>query len=225
MEAGQQHCGTLKHKRDLCALRGTPANAPQRLSILPVTLCAPRAALPAPGRRCAAVEAGDGRGDAGGRGGRAAPGRAARAARVCHAAGCSGCQQVATEVFLHLRLLVALGLFSNSSREKPQVCFLRLAGRILAKWALDHGCCCFHSCVLRVHHTIFVLLRRPGDTIELEAAQVHEAADIAVRWPLRLRGNGAAPEDTVLVCPRGADAALVFRCGGLHGTSSASQLF
>lgn len=53
---------------------------------------------------------------------------------------------------------------------------------------------------------------------------MHEAADIAVRWPLRLRGNGCAPEDTVLVCPRGADAALVFRCGGLHGTLSASQL-
>ena len=53
---------------------------------------------------------------------------------------------------------------------------------------------------------------------------MHEAADIAVRWPLRLRGNGAAPEDTVLVCPRGADAALVFRCGGLHGTPSARQV-
>lgn len=76
----------------------------------------------------------------------------------------------------------------------------------------------------RVHHTTVLLPRRPGDTIELEAAQVHEAADIAVRWPLRLRGNGAAPEDTLLVCPRGADAALAFRCGGLHGTRSASPV-
>jgi len=54
-------------------------------------------------------------------------------------------------------------------------------------------------------------VRRPGDTIELEAAQAHEAADVQVAWPIRLRGGGAAPEDTLLLCPRGADAALVFR--------------
>ena len=68
-------------------------------------------------------------------------------------------------------------------------------------------------------------MRRPGDTIELEAAQVHEAGNIAVRWPLRLCGNGSAPEDTVLVCPRGADAALVFRCGGLARHTVWTQAF
>ena len=73
------------------------------------TLCARRAALPAPGRRRAAVEAGDGRGHAGGCGGRSAPGRAARAARVCHAAGRSGRQQVACRVPASC-LLVAVGL-------------------------------------------------------------------------------------------------------------------
>ncbi|KAK9841986.1 hypothetical protein WJX81_002803 [Elliptochloris bilobata] len=65
-----------------------------------------------------------------------------------------------------------------------------------------------------------VAASRPGDTIELEAAQVHEAADIAVRWPVRLRGGGAAPEDTVLLCPAGADAALVFSASGVLGNLS-----
>jgi hypothetical protein len=65
--------------------------------------------------------------------------------------------------------------------------------------------------------------RRPGDTIELEAAQAHEAADVQVAWPIRLRGGGAAPEDTLLLCPRGADAALVFRRGGGLGVLQAAE--
>ncbi len=52
---------------------------------------------------------------------------------------------------------------------------------------------------------------RPGDTILVEPGAWHEARDVAVRWPLRIVGGGAAPADTVLHCPRGADAALDVR--------------
>ena len=56
-----------------------------------------------------------------------------------------------------------------------------------------------------------VLASRPGDTILVEPGAWHEARDVAVRWPLRIVGGGDAPADTVLHCPRGADAALDFR--------------
>ena len=55
---------------------------------------------------------------------------------------------------------------------------------------------------------------RPGDTIVVEPGAWHEARDVAVRWPLRIVGGGDAPADTVLHCPRGADAALDFRWTG-----------
>lgn len=52
---------------------------------------------------------------------------------------------------------------------------------------------------------------RPGDTILVEPGASHEARDVTVRWPLRIVGGGDAAADTVLHCPRGADAALDFR--------------
>lgn len=55
---------------------------------------------------------------------------------------------------------------------------------------------------------------RAGDTIVLEAGQQHDAHDIVIPWPLKLVGSGAAPEDTVLVCPKGSEAALDFRSTG-----------
>ena len=45
----------------------------------------------------------------------------------------------------------------------------------------------------------------------LEAGQQHDAHDVVIPWPLKLVGSGAAPEDTVLVCPKGPEAALDFR--------------
>lgn len=54
---------------------------------------------------------------------------------------------------------------------------------------------------------------RPGDTIVLEAGQDHVAADVIIPWPLHLVGASARPEDTRIVCPRGATSALDFRCG------------
>ena len=52
---------------------------------------------------------------------------------------------------------------------------------------------------------------RAGDTIVLEAGQEHAAHDVVIPWPLKLMGSGAVPEDTVLVCPKGPEAALDFR--------------
>ncbi|KAK9842635.1 hypothetical protein WJX84_009641 [Apatococcus fuscideae] len=55
---------------------------------------------------------------------------------------------------------------------------------------------------------------RPGDTIALEAGQDHIAADVIIPWPLHLVGASARPEDTRIVCPKGATAALDFRASG-----------
>ena len=52
---------------------------------------------------------------------------------------------------------------------------------------------------------------RAGDTIVLEAGQVHDAHDVVIPWPLKLVGSGHAAEDTLLVCPKGPEAALDFR--------------
>lgn len=54
---------------------------------------------------------------------------------------------------------------------------------------------------------------RPGNTLWL-APGVHAIADVALPWPLHLLGGGSRPEDTVLVCPRGADTGLDFRASG-----------
>lgn len=51
---------------------------------------------------------------------------------------------------------------------------------------------------------------RPGDTIWLAPQVDHPVDDIKVPWPLHLVGGGLRPEDTCLVAPRGADAALEF---------------
>ncbi|MCG8319992.1 MAG: hypothetical protein MI921_10855, partial [Cytophagales bacterium] len=48
-------------------------------------------------------------------------------------------------------------------------------------------------------------------TISVDAGTPHLVKDVSVRWPLRIRGSGPSPEDTVLVCPKGADAAIDFR--------------
>lgn len=45
----------------------------------------------------------------------------------------------------------------------------------------------------------------------LEAGQVHDAHDVVIPWPLKLVGSGHAAEDTLLVCPKGPEAALDFR--------------
>lgn len=50
---------------------------------------------------------------------------------------------------------------------------------------------------------------RPGDTILLQPG-VHNVQGVVVTWPLTIRGAGAAPEHTVLRCPRGADFAIDF---------------
>ena len=64
-----------------------------------------------------------------------------------------------------------------------------------------------------VHATLRAAVQasRPGDTILVEPGASHEARDVAVRWPLRIVGGGDAAAETVLQCPRGADAALDFR--------------
>ncbi|KAL3140655.1 F-box protein skip5 [Trebouxia sp. C0010 RCD-2024] len=55
---------------------------------------------------------------------------------------------------------------------------------------------------------------RAGDTIVLEAGQSHEACDVVIPWPLKLMGSGTAAEATVVLCPKGPDAALDFRSTG-----------
>lgn len=35
---------------------------------------------------------------------------------------------------------------------------------------------------------------------------------VVISWPLHIVGGGAGAADTTLLCPRGADAALEFRC-------------
>lgn len=45
----------------------------------------------------------------------------------------------------------------------------------------------------------------------LEAGQSHEACDVVIPWPLKLMGSGTAAEATVVLCPKGPDAALDFR--------------
>lgn len=59
----------------------------------------------------------------------------------------------------------------------------------------------------------FVTLNRAGDTIVLEAGQIHHAHDVVIPWPLKLVGSGADAEDTMILCSKGPDAALDFRCG------------
>jgi len=46
----------------------------------------------------------------------------------------------------------------------------------------------------------------------LEAGQMHDAHDVVILWPLKLVGSGNVAEDTLLVCPKGPEAALDFRC-------------
>lgn len=58
-----------------------------------------------------------------------------------------------------------------------------------------------------------VVLNRAGDTIVLEAGQIHHAHDVVIPWPLKLIGSGADAEDTVVLCSKGPDAALDFRYG------------
>ena len=55
------------------------------------------------------------------------------------------------------------------------------------------------------------MCNRAGDTIVLEAGQLHDARDVVIPWPLKLIGSGADAEDTVILCPKGPDAALEFR--------------
>ena len=45
----------------------------------------------------------------------------------------------------------------------------------------------------------------------LEAGQVHDAHDVIIPWPLKLTGSGKDAEDTVILCPKGPEAALDFR--------------
>lgn len=59
-----------------------------------------------------------------------------------------------------------------------------------------------------------VLSSRAGDTIVLEAGQMHDAHDVVILWPLKLVGSGNVAEDTLLVCPKGPEAALDFRSTG-----------
>ena len=54
---------------------------------------------------------------------------------------------------------------------------------------------------------------RAGDTIVLEAGQLHDAHDVVIPWPLKLIGSGADAEDTLILCPKGPYAALDFRYG------------
>ena len=68
----------------------------------------------------------------------------------------------------------------------------------LAQYA-EHECHCLVCC-------------RAGDTIVLEAGQMHDAHDVVILWPLKLVGSGNVAEDTLLVCPKGPEAALDFRC-------------
>ena len=56
---------------------------------------------------------------------------------------------------------------------------------------------------------------RVGDTIVLEAGQLHDAHDVVIPWPLKLIGSGRDAEDTILLCPKGPNAALDFRYGSL----------
>ena len=53
---------------------------------------------------------------------------------------------------------------------------------------------------------------RAGDTIVLEAGQSHDARDVVIPWPLKLMGSGIDAEETLILCPKGPDAALDFRC-------------
>eukprot|EP00803_Ostreobium_quekettii_P001780 evm.model.scf_200EXC.4 EVM.evm.TU.scf_200EXC.4 scf_200EXC:19995-21993(-) len=68
----------------------------------------------------------------------------------------------------------------------------------------------------KLHTTLqsAVAASRPGDTIVLDGGEPHCAKDVVVPWPLQIKGGGAAPEDTVLTCPKGADAALDVRASG-----------
>lgn len=70
--------------------------------------------------------------------------------------------------------------------------------QMLAQYA-EHECHCLVCC-------------RAGDTIVLEAGQMHDAHDVVILWPLKLVGSGNVAEDTILVCPKGPEAALDFRC-------------
>ena len=55
---------------------------------------------------------------------------------------------------------------------------------------------------------------RPGDTIWLAPHQEHHVENVRVDVPVHLRGGGAHPEDTVLICPKGAVSGLQFRYDG-----------
>ena len=59
----------------------------------------------------------------------------------------------------------------------------------------------------------------------LEAGQLHNAHDVVIPWPLKLIGSGADAEDTVLLCPKGPDAALDFRYGSLLALECHSVLY
>lgn len=52
----------------------------------------------------------------------------------------------------------------------------------------------------------------------LEAGQSHQACDVVIPWPLKLMGSGTAAEATVVLCPKGPDAALDFRYCLLHAS-------
>lgn len=64
---------------------------------------------------------------------------------------------------------------------------------------------------------------RPGDTIWL-APGVHSVSAVAINWPLHVLGGGVTAEETRLVSPRGADAALDFRWGRTSGGVSQQWL-
>ncbi|XP_050385236.1 F-box protein SKIP5 [Argentina anserina] len=55
-----------------------------------------------------------------------------------------------------------------------------------------------------------VAAARPGDTILISAGGRHLASDIQIKKPLCLIGGGELPDETTLICSRGADSALEF---------------
>ncbi|KAL6129389.1 hypothetical protein ACLB2K_072740 [Fragaria x ananassa] len=55
-----------------------------------------------------------------------------------------------------------------------------------------------------------VAAARPGDTILISAGGRHLASDIQIKKPLCLIGGGEVPDETTLICSRGADSVLEF---------------
>lgn len=55
-------------------------------------------------------------------------------------------------------------------------------------------------------------ISKAGDCIILAPDQVHSASDIVICRPLKLLGPGSTPGSSKLFCPKGAEAALDFRC-------------